>query len=104
MTASPHFFRDASNRLTHDRSDIDSVSYPAVCRKVADHFGLKPSSELIVGLDVMFWDFTDGTSTVELAWDNWTCFSATAKDPMAKPLVRNVAAFLSQALPPTSER
>lgn len=95
-----HFFRDASGRLTHDRADIDSLSYPEVCRKVIDHFSLKPSSELVVGLDQMFRDFTDGTLTIELAWDNWMCFTVTAKEPSAEPLVRQIAAFLSQVLPP----
>ena len=102
MTSSPHVFRDASNRLTHDRSDIDSVSYPDVCRKVADHFGLKPCSELVVGPDQQFWDFTDGTSTLELAWDNWCGFTATAKETTAEPLVHSIADFLSEALPPRS--
>jgi hypothetical protein len=102
MSSSPRFFRDASDRLTHDRSDIDSVSYPEVCRKVADHFGLRPCSELVVGPDQQFWDFTDGTSTVELAWDNWLCFTVTAKEATAEPLVGSIAAFLSEALPQRS--
>lgn len=96
----PHFFRDASDRLTHDRADIDSSSYPEVCRQVADHFKLKPLSELVIGNDQMFWDFTNGKLTVELAWDNWLCFTITAKEPDAEPLIRQVAAFLSESLPP----
>jgi hypothetical protein len=98
-----HFFRDASNRLTHARADIDSLSYPDVCRKVAAHLNLKPSSELVVGLDQVFWDFTDGTLTVELAWDNWLCFTVTAKEPSAESLVRKIAVFLSEALLPESD-
>ena len=104
MISWPHFFRDAGNRLMHDRADIESISYPDACRRVADHFGLKPSSELIVGPDQMFCEFTDGTSTVELAWDNWMCFMATAKEPTAERLVRSIAAFLAEALPPKSEQ
>jgi hypothetical protein len=104
MISSPHFFRDAGNRLTHDRADIESICYPDACRRVADHFGLTPSSELIVGPDQMFWDFTDGTSTVELAWDNWMCFMATAKTPTAERLVLDIAAFLFEASPPKSEQ
>ena len=96
-----HFFKDASGRLTHDRADIDSLSYADVCRRVADHFMLKQSSELVVGLDAMFWDFTDGQVTIELAWDNWMCFMATAKQPDAEPLVHKIASFLSDALPTT---
>jgi hypothetical protein len=95
----PRYFRDASNRLTHDRADIRSPSYPEMCRRVADHFNLKPSSELVIGLDQMFWDFTNGTSTVEFAWDNWLCFTITAKEPDAEPLVRQIATFLSETLP-----
>jgi len=103
MTSSLNFFRDASNRLTHDRSDIDSIFYPEICRRIADHFGLKPSSELIIGFDEMFWDFTDGVATVELAWDNWSDFTVTAKESSAEPLVRNIAAFLFESLPPASK-
>ncbi|RLS39731.1 MAG: hypothetical protein DWH82_05060 [Planctomycetota bacterium] len=95
----PHYFRDASNRLTHDRADIDSHSYSDVCRQVTDHFNLKPSSELVIGLDQMFWDFTNGTLTVELAWDIWFCFTVTAKEPDAELLVRQIALFLSKLLP-----
>lgn len=96
----PHYFRDASNRLTHDRTDIGSHSYPEVCGKVADHFNLKPSSELVIGVDQMFGDFTNGSLIVELAWDNWLCFTISAKEPGAEPLVRQIAAFLSEILPP----
>lgn len=104
MLSSPHFFRDSSNRLTHDRADIDSKSYPKVCRMVIDHFGLKPSSELIMGLDQMFWGFTDGISTVQLDWDHWMSFMVTACEPTAEPLVRNIAAFLFEAFPPRPEQ
>jgi hypothetical protein len=99
----PHYFRDASNHLTHDRADIGSHSYPEVCRLVADHFNLKSSSELVIGLDQMFWDFTNGTLTVELAWDIWFCFTITAKEPDAELLVRQIALFLSEILAPKSD-
>ena len=95
-----HFFRNASNRLSHDRADIEADLYADVCRKVADRFNLKPTSDPVVGLSLIFCNFTDGTSTIELAWDNWLCFTVTANDPAAEPLVRNIAAFLSEALPP----
>ena len=103
MSKPPHLFRDASNRLTHDRGDIDSHDFPVVCRKVIDHFGLKPTSELIVGPDQMFWDFSDGASSVELAWDNWMCFMVTAKAPNAEPIVQRIAVFLSGTFPPKGE-
>jgi hypothetical protein len=95
----PHFYKDASGRLTHDRADIDSVSYAEICRKIVDRFMLKQSSELTIGLDAMFWDFTDGQAIIELAWDNWMCFTVTAKHPDAEPLVYEVAAFLSDEIP-----
>lgn len=67
---------------------------------VADHFDLTPLAELVIGLDQMFWDFTSGKLTIELAWDNWYCFTITAKEPDAEPLVRQMATFLSETLPP----
>ena len=95
-----HFFRDTSNRLTHNRTDIDSLSYPEVCRQVADHFNLKPSSDLVAYVDLMFCDFTDGMLTVELAWEAWFGFTATAKETAAEPLIHSIAAFLSESRPP----
>jgi len=104
MIKSPHFIRDASHRLAHDRPDIDSLNYPEVCRKVADHFSLRSSSELIVGPDQVFQDFSDGAALVELAWDNWLCFTVTAKEPSAESLVHRIATFLSEVIPPKMEQ
>jgi hypothetical protein len=38
---------------------------------------------------------------VELAWENRLDFPVTAKEPDAEPLVRKIAAFLAEALPPS---
>ncbi|MGC3971251.1 MAG: hypothetical protein QM775_29090 [Pirellulales bacterium] len=86
----------------HDRADIGSSAFPQVCKLIAERFDLRPVSELVVGLDQMYWDFTIGGSTVELAWDNWLCFTVTAKAPDAEPLVRRIASFLSEASLPES--
>jgi hypothetical protein len=94
-----HFFRDASNRLTHDRAEIDAISYPATCKMITEHFRLNPTSELVVGADQIFGNHTDGTATIELAWDNWLCFTVTAQDSNAEPLIRNIAAFLAETIP-----
>lgn len=99
MSGQIKYFRDASGRLTHSRSDIDSLLYPAVCKKLMEKFQLRASSELIVGLDEMFQDFTDGNAVVELAWDVWSCFMVTAKEPSAEALVQNLSEFLVQAVP-----
>jgi len=95
-----HYFRDDCNRLTHDRADIDSTSYPEVCKKIADRFDLKPASQLLIGPEQMFWDFTNGKVTVELGWDIWMCFMITAQQAEAETLVRQMAIFLAEMIPP----
>jgi len=90
------FWRDASDRLTFAIFDLDSACYPEFCQKLVEKFSLIPSSELIVGLDVMFRDYTDGVLTVGLEWDIWSGFIVTAKQKDAELLVRNIAIFLSE--------
>lgn len=94
-----HFFRDASNRLTHDREDIESGSYPEFCKKIADKFQLKPTSKLIIGPDLMFWDFSDGIGTIELGWDPWMGFMVTANGAEEEALVRQISLFLAKIVP-----
>jgi hypothetical protein len=57
-------------------------------------------SDLVPFFDVIFWDFTDGTLIIELAWDVWLGFTVTAKETAAEPLVHSIAAFLSESPPP----
>lgn len=104
MVSPAHFYRDFSNRLTHDRSDVGSVSYREICLKVADRFGLRPASKLLVGVDEMFWDFTDGSATVEFAWNVWLGLAITAKEPAAESLVRSIAEFLVEMRGPLVKR
>lgn len=90
-----NFSRDASNRLCFEMFEVDALDYPKFAARVVEHFNLTPSSELVVGLDEMFRDFTDGACTVGLEWDNWSGFIIVAKTPSAEPLVEAIGAFLS---------
>lgn len=94
-----HLFRDANNRLTHDRGDIDSRSYPELCKKIVDQFQLKPISKLIIGPDQMFWDFSDGVGTIELGWDPWMGYMVTANDTEGDALVQQISQFLANIVP-----
>ncbi|MEX0794796.1 MAG: hypothetical protein WD045_16780 [Pirellulaceae bacterium] len=88
------FYRDASNRLTYDIHEIEADRYPQLCNDLATTFDLKPASELVVGLDEMFWDFTNGLHTIEFGWDIWSGFFITAKDSGSESLVRQIAELL----------
>lgn len=88
------FWRDASGRLTFDTSPMRAADYPAVCRAMADAFGLTPDGSLVVGLDAMFWDFRRADQVVGLDWDIWMGLMVVAKTDSAEPLVREVAAWL----------
>lgn len=92
------FHRDASNRLTFEIYKVESDRYPQLCRELATAFDLQPASELIVGLDEMFRDFSDGIHTVGLEWDIWSGFIVVAKDPESEQLVRQIAAHLSNTI------
>ncbi|NUN03967.1 MAG: hypothetical protein HUU41_22915 [Bryobacteraceae bacterium] len=89
------FSRDASNRLSFEMFDVDALDYPRLAARVVEHFDLTPSSELIVGLDEMFRDYSDGACTVGLEWDNWSGFIVVAKTQNAEPLVEAIGAYLS---------
>ena len=77
--------------------NIDADSYAELCRKVVDQFKLIASSDLIAGFSEIFRDYTDGTATIGLEWDNWSGFIVVAKQADAESLVRKIAAFLSES-------
>ncbi len=87
-------WRDASGRLTCDRSDVGAASYPAVCHAIAEAYGLAPVSELVVGADQMYRDFGRGREVVGLDWDIWMGFMVVAKSAAAEPLVADIAEWL----------
>lgn len=89
------FSRDANNRLCFEMFDVDSLDYPSCVARIVAQFSLKPSGEMIVGLDQMFRDYNDGNSTVGLEWDNWLGFIVTAKTPDAETQVNFIGVFLT---------
>lgn len=91
------FGRDASNRLTFEMFRVPSNDYPAVCAELVAAFSFEPETQLVVGLDQMFWDFRRARQVVELAWDNWSGFIVTAKNPEAEQLVREMSAYLGSS-------
>ena len=90
------FHRDASNRLTYDICAIESERYPELCNELAAIFELKPVSELVVGLDEMFRDYTNGHVTIGLEWDIWSGFIVVAKDVESEQLVRQIGDYLTR--------
>lgn len=88
-------WRDNSGRLTYDAPDVTAEQYPAMCRQVADAFGLAPESEIVIGSEQMFWDFGRGGQVVGLDWDIWMGLMAVAKSPESEPLVAEIAAWFA---------
>lgn len=101
--STPHISRDFNGRLTFDTDRVTSSDFPAVCRAVVDKFNLTAGSELVVGIDQMFWDFRCDGHVVELAWDIWMGLIVTAMSPEAEPLVWAIANWVcSKGIPGTS--
>ena len=91
------FHRDASNRLSFEIHDADPLQYPELAATVASQFNLTPVGDLIVGLDEMFHDYTDGSLCIGLDWDNWSGFIVVAKSPESESLVESIGAFLTNS-------
>jgi hypothetical protein len=91
------FSRDASDRLTFEVYSLNADRYAQTCKRIARKFRLQPATELVVGLDEMFRDYTDGTRIVGLEWDNWSGFVVVAKEPDSESLVRSIGDFLSSS-------
>ena len=89
------FYRDSSSRLCFEIHDADSLQYPELAATVASQFNLTPVGELIMGLDEMFRDYTDGSLRIGLDWDHWSGFIVVAKTPESEPLVESIGAFLT---------
>ncbi|MDY3560593.1 hypothetical protein R5W23_001838 [Gemmata sp. JC673] len=87
-------WRDSSRRLTFDLPSVSAEEYPAVCRRVADAFGLAPAGDIVIRPEQMFWDVRRGEQAVGLDWDIWMEFMAVAKSATSEPLVTDIAAWL----------
>jgi hypothetical protein len=91
------FSRDASDRLTFEVHSLNADQYARTCKRISREFSLQPATELVVGPDEMFRDYTDGTRTVGLEWDNWSGFIVVAKEPDSESLVRSIGDYLSSS-------
>lgn len=89
------YHRDASDRLCFEMFDLDSNEYPKLVAGIVEHFGLKPTSDLVIGPDQLIGGYSDGNCSIGLDWDNWSGFFVTAHTPGAEPLVKSIGAFLS---------
>ncbi|MCE3018929.1 MAG: hypothetical protein ACK56W_02660 [Pirellula sp.] len=97
MTTLPgHFHHDASNRLTYEVDALESVRYATICDRIVNKFDLSPAGEMVIGLDEMMREYTDGRNMIGLEWDNWSGFIVVAKNAGAETLVRAIAEFLAR--------
>lgn len=95
MNQDGEFHRDASDRLCYEMFNVDANAYPRLVSRIVGLFDLRSTSETAVGLDCLLGNYTDGSMSVGLDWDNWSGFIVTAHSPDAEPLVQAIAAFLS---------
>ncbi len=91
------FCRDASFRLTYEIQAVDQLQYPEYVSSIAEQFGLDSVGKLIVGASELFSDYTDGTSEIQFAWDNWSGFMVTAKSEKSESLVTSIAVYLGHS-------
>jgi hypothetical protein len=88
-------YRDSSNRLTFDFSNIDAGKYGKITKSVVSEFGLEASGTKTKGLDEVFQDFKHGNYIVGLEWDNWSGYIVNAKTVLAEPLTRKIAEYIN---------
>jgi hypothetical protein len=88
------FWRDASNRLIFEMSQVPARCYADVRNDLVEVFGLVPANEVVVGLDEVFQNFRRGDAIVGIEWDRWTAFIVVATDQTAEGLVGEIAAYL----------
>jgi hypothetical protein len=88
------FHRDASGRLTFEMFRVPGDSCPAITKEVVVAFNLVPAGTLVVGWDMVSWDYQQGEAVVGLEWDNWSGFIVTAKNSLAEPVVEEIGAYL----------
>ena len=91
-------WRDSSGRLTFDCREVKADDVPAVCRSLADAFGLSPAGGIVSGLEQKFRDFHRDDQAVGLDWDIWMGFTATAQSSEAEPLVEEIAGWIAASL------
>ena len=89
-------WRDTSGRLTFDQPGVSAEAYVAICRQLADVFGLTPSGDMIIGPEQMFWGFQRGQVIIGLDWDIWMEFMVVAKSVESEALVTDIAAWFER--------
>ncbi len=82
--------RDASDRLCFQMFDLDAMNYPKLLARIVDHFGLKSTSDMLVGADRVIGGITDRNYAIGLDWENWPGFFVTAHTPKAERLARSI--------------
>jgi hypothetical protein len=90
-----HIGRNASDRRFCEWPGIDADDYHAACRRIVRAFDLKPSTDLVAGLDVVFQLYTRDVFKVVLRWDIWMGFSVSADTPDSDKLVDEIARWIT---------
>lgn len=89
------FWRGANQHLIYSINKVEARQYHALCQLLAGAFHVRPVTKLIVGLDEIFQDYTDGTYTIGLEWDIWSGFMVVANSPDSEALVQKLAEYLA---------
>lgn len=89
------FRRDASHRLAFEMAHLPWGDYSAISREISTRFDLRPDPvTFALGLDGVVMDFLRDELIVELAWDVWSGFVATAKSQASEYLVQEIGDWL----------
>ena len=88
--------RNATNQLTIDFNKIEAKMYSEITNEVIRKYELETNNELVTGLNEIFQEFKSGDAIIGLEWDNWSGYIVNAKNIDAEPLVKKIAAFISE--------
>jgi hypothetical protein len=90
------FWRDATNRLVFEMSQMPARHYAEVVNDLVEVFGLVPDNNgVVIFLEAAFQNFRRGDAIVGLEWDIWSGFIVVANDIAAEGLVSEIADYMS---------
>lgn len=86
--------RNASDQLTFQFLDIDSVKYSKITKSIVNEFDLVAVGPRTNGLDERFQDFKKGEFNLGLEWDIWSGYIVVARTESSELFVREIAVYI----------
>lgn len=91
-------YKNASGRETYGIYDAEPNFLENLAAILKSRFGFRQQGKTVAAVDVVYMDFTNGTITLVLGWDNWSGCFVFALEPEGDEYVIGVGDYMETLL------